>query len=792
MKLTITQFKAFFATFFFVVSFGMLSFSQAATATWALTSNGNAAVSGNITATAVTHGVGYRSGGISSMSYGSNGVSSTNWISYSYLSFDVTSSYYNQDYYQYTVSPTTGNNLTVTSINYTASASSSSPSSFLYYSLNNFATYTAVGGVDSYTNTGLNIVVPSGSTLTVRVFGMDLVAATTAFRNKNVVISGTTTSNCVAPGVPSFTSGATTICEGQSSTYAASATGTTPTMSYSILSGGASIDANSGVVSNVASSYTVRATANNGCGTTTNDRIVTVNTNPSAPTISADGATNFCAGGNVNLTASLSSGITWSNTATSQQINVTTSGNYTATVTDGNGCTATSSPLTVTVNPIVTPSFAPVSPICSGSSLSALPNTDGFGITGTWSPALNNAQTTTYSFTPSAGQCANMGSLTVVVNPNPAIPTISADGPLTFCEGADVVLTSSASNGNAWSNSTSNQSITVTTAGSYSVTVTDVNGCTASSTPTVVNVNANPATPTISADGPLTFCEGADVVLTSSASNGNTWSNSNATSSITVTTSGNYTVTVLGGNGCSATSAPTAVTVNQSPATPTISADGPLTFCAGDNVVLTSSSATGNTWSNSSTSQAITVSTAGNYTVTVANGNGCTATSFVQTVVVNAVPVAGASSTGAITITATPAGQNYQWINCTNNQAVSGANAVTFQAAANGNYAVIVTNSNGCKDTSSCVTVSKVSLDELNADLGLSLYPNPTNGKVSVSLEKGGFVQVSVYDFTGHLVLDAGKMQNNEVIDLSAFYSGVYVVKATNESGANAFRIVKE
>ncbi len=792
MKLTITQFKAFFATFFFAFFFCSLGFGQAATATWALTSNGNAAVSGNITATAVTHGVGYRSGGISSMSYSANGVSSTNWISYSYLSFDITSSYYNQDYYQYTVSPTSGNNLTVSSINYTASASSSSPATFLYYSLNNFATYTAVGGVDSYTNTGLNIVVPSGSTLTVRVFGMDLVASTTSFRNKNVVISGTTTSNCVAPGVPSFTSGLTTICEGQSSTYAASATGTVPTMSYSIFSGGATIDANSGVVSNVASSYTVRATANNGCGTTTNDRIVTVNSNPSAPAISADGLTDFCEGGSVNLTASLSSGITWSNTATSQQINVTTSGNYAVTFTDGNGCTATSSPFTVTVNPNITPSFAPVSPICSGSTLSSLPIADGFGITGTWSPAMNNTQTTTYSFTPNSGQCANMGSLTIVVNPNPATPTISADGPLNFCEGDNVVLTSSASSGNSWSNSTSNQSITITTAGNYSVTVTDVNGCSANSATTSITVNPNPAIPTIIADGPLTFCDGADVVLTSSASNGNTWSNSNATPSITVTTSGNYTVTVLGGNGCSSTSAPTSVTVNPSPATPTINADGPLTFCAGDNVVLTSSASSGNAWSNSSATQSITVTSAGNYSVTVTNGDGCSTSSTVKIVTVNAVPVAGASLTGPITITATPAGQNYQWINCQNNQIVTGANAVNFQAGANGNYAVIVTNSNGCKDTSTCVTVSKVSVDELNADLGLSIYPNPTNGKVSVSLEKGGFVQVLIYDFTGNLLLDAGKLQDNEVIDLSAFSSGVYLLKATNESGSNVFRLVKE
>jgi hypothetical protein len=57
--------------------------SQAASATWALTSNGNAAIVGNVTAGAVSTGAGYRPGGISAMSFGTNGVSSTNWISYS-------------------------------------------------------------------------------------------------------------------------------------------------------------------------------------------------------------------------------------------------------------------------------------------------------------------------------------------------------------------------------------------------------------------------------------------------------------------------------------------------------------------------------------------------------------------------------------------------------------------------------------------------------------------------------------------------------------------------------------
>ncbi|MBK9418905.1 MAG: hypothetical protein IPN62_16895, partial [Flavobacteriales bacterium] len=128
------------------------------------------------------------------------------------------------------------------------------------------------------------------------------------------------------------------------------------------------------------------------------------------------------------------------------------------------------------------------------------------------------------------------------------------------------------------------------------------------------------------------------MTLTSSSATGNVWSTGATTQSITVSTSGTYSVTVTNGNGCSATSAGTTVTVNPNPATPTITAGGPLTFCAGGNVTLTSSSATGNVWSTGATTQSITTNASGTYTLTVTNGNGCSATSAGTTVTVNPNP----------------------------------------------------------------------------------------------------------------------------------------------------------
>src|SRR5206468_2589528 len=104
---------------------------------------------------------------------------------------------------------------------------------------------------------------------------------------------------------------------------------------------------------------------------------------------------------------------------------------YTFTPTAGQCATTTT--LTITVTPNVTPTFSPVAAICSGAALSALPTTSNNGITGTWSPALDNTATTTYTFTPTAGQCATTTTLTITVTPN-VTPTFAAVAPV--CSGA--------------------------------------------------------------------------------------------------------------------------------------------------------------------------------------------------------------------------------------------------------------------------------------------------------------------------------------------------------------------
>lgn len=94
---------------------------------------------------------------------------------------------------------------------------------------------------------------------------------------------------------------------------------------------------------------------------------VTVNALPATPVITASGSTTFCTGGSVDLTSSANSGNVWSNNATTATITVNATGNYSVTVTDANGCSSVSTPISVNVSNAPTPTISATSTqACSG------------------------------------------------------------------------------------------------------------------------------------------------------------------------------------------------------------------------------------------------------------------------------------------------------------------------------------------------------------------------------------------------------------------------------------------
>src|SRR3989344_5919219 len=277
----------------------------------------------------------------------------------------------------------------------------------------------------------------------------------------------------------------------------------------------------------------------------------------------------------------------------------------------------------------------PVSAIVAGNGTIVLTvNTTGFSV--------GNTTVNIQANRPGCGPVNLANTATITVNALPA-PSITAGGSVNLCAGGVVQLTSSTAVSYLWSDGSTSSDINVGTAGNYTVTITDANGCVGTSAPVAVTVNPIPD-PQITAGGATTFCAGGDVILTASGGTTYLWNNGETTNSITVTQSGNYSVTASN-NGCTNTSANTIVTVNALPQ-PTIAANGTLTFCSGSSVELTSSPASSYLWSNGSTAQAITVTTSGNYSVTVTDGNGCEGTSPATIITVNSLPVPVISASG--------------------------------------------------------------------------------------------------------------------------------------------------
>ena len=398
---------------------------------------------------------------------------------------------------------------------------------------------------------------------------------------------------------------------------------------------------------------------------------------------------------------------------------------YTVTPTSG---TCVGIPFTYTVTlstPVSVAALTGATNICLGSTTQLASATSG----GAWTSSNTavatvsstgvvtglTAGSTTISYTvTNASGCTGVVSAVVNVNTLP-VATITPSGATTICSGASVTLTASAGSSYLWSNGLQTQSITVSTAGNYSVIVSNAAGCSTTSSSIAVVVNSLPSV-TVAANGPTTFCQGGSVTLTASAGTTYAWSNGLSTQSITVSATGNYSVTVTNANGCSATSAPTVVTVNTLPIASITSLNG-NSFCQGGSVTLVSSPGSTYAWSNGLTTQSINVSTSANLTVTVTNANGCTATSAPFGVTMNATPVATITANGALTfcqggqVTLTaPAAASYQWN--------SGETTQSIVVNVDGPSTVTITNANGCSSTSPITNITVLPIPTVAAIAG--------------------------------------------------------------------------
>ena len=226
--------------------------------------------------------------------------------------------------------------------------------------------------------------------------------------------------------------------------------------------------------------------------------------------------------------------------------------------------------------------------------------------------------------------CDSTVNLTLTVNSLPLAPVITPagnNGVVPICDGDSVTLISSYNSGNEWSDLSTNNNLIVFTAGNYTVKYTDLNGCSSTSQPVNVVVNALPAQPSIIAPNGTSACEGGSLLLITPANAANyAWTNSQINNdSISINTSGTYSLTITDLNGCKSQSLATNINFNSLPTTPIISAPNGLTGCTGDSVlIITNASAVSYSWTNNlANNDSIYVNNSGNYSLVVSDNNGC-------------------------------------------------------------------------------------------------------------------------------------------------------------------------
>lgn len=403
---------------------------------------------------------------------------------------------------------------------------------------------------------------------------------------------------------------------------------------------------------------------------------------------------------------------------------------------------------------------------------------------------------------------------TVTINPLPTATITASDGGTTFCQGDSVTLTASTASSYSWSTGATTQSITVYTSGNYTVTVTEPCGSASAS----ITVTVSPL-PDCAISGNTSFCEGQSTQLCAAPGNASyLWSTGATESCITVTEAGTYSVTVTNANGCSSTCSKT-VTVDALPTCGiTVIACYKNSICLGQTATLCAAAGSGYTyyWSTGETTQCITVSTAGKYTVTVTNASGCTSTCSVKIKVIAAPLIVVTSQTnttqcnnnnGSVTVTGSGGTAPYKYsMNTVSGFKTSG----TFTGLAAGNYTVYVKDANKCTGFVSltisapagCKAIAVISGESTSAATGNNLsynldtkvLPNPSSTEFTLLLksDRQETVQIRVLDMYGKTVHSTKGSVNEAYHFGSRFAAGLYIVQIVQNDIIKTIKIVKE
>jgi gliding motility-associated-like protein len=514
----------------------------------------------------------------------------------------------------------------------------------------------------------------------------------------------------------------------------------------------------------IAGTYTVTVTDVSGCTGTASGSI----TEPASAVVASIASSNDvnCAGGNDGDATAAAAGGTpgytflWSNGANTAFINNLAAGTYSVTVTDLNGCTDSAS---VTINaPVggVDVTIATITDVdCNGNATGAITANTPTGGTAPYTFIWSNGGTAlsntglvagTYTITVTdANGCTDTASATVS-EPN-ALLVFTNKTDETCAGAADGVVNSTVSGGTTpysflWSNGATSQNINGLAAGTYTVTVTDINGCTATDS-RVVDAGVAVILTMSSIDEQ---CPGSNSGSAMVEANGGTtpytflWNNGGTTDSISGLAAGTYTVTVTDANGCTATDlvavgVGTGIEVNVSVVQDPACAGGNTGSIAVSAVNASLPTNTSFLWNTGSTLNILFSLSAGTYTVTLTDNNtGCTDTAQViltdpPAVVANIIDSVQPScddNDGELEVEGTGGTPGYTFLWST------GATAAQITGLAAGTYTVTVTDANGCTGTTQSTLVAPAGFVANGQMLAADTCGNST-GSVTVNMVGG-------------------------------------------------------
>lgn len=234
------------------------------------------------------------------------------------------------------------------------------------------------------------------------------------------------------------------------------------------------------------------------------------------------------------------------------------------------------------------------------------------------------------------------------------------------------------------------------------------------------------------------------------------------------TTAGAYTDVFTNAFGCDS------ILITTLSIAPSYNENASASICTGDSILL------GGTFQ----------TTAGTYTDLFTTADGCD--SLVVTTLSVSNPDTSVSLTGQ-TISSGSSTATYQWIDCSLNTAISGETSQDYTPTVSGEYAVVVTE-NGCSDTSSCIFVFVVGIEEGELARNVRYFPNPVEDLLKVDLGKWyRGIQIHVYDAAGRQVMSQSSGNGaNFSLDMGDLAKGIYVIRVQAGDDIAALRIIKE